>query len=94
MKLLITPEFKEDYSEYYKYYNSINTQVSQKYKQEVKDSLEKIKHHKYFEIRYSDIRCLSMVKFPFMIHYKIANEAIYILALIHTSRDPLKHWMY
>jgi hypothetical protein len=94
MKLLITPEFKLDYSEYYKYYISINTQVARTYKQEVKESLEKIKHNKYFEIRYSEIRCLPLFKFPFMVHYKIEDDVIYILALIHTSRDPLKHWIY
>ena len=94
MKLLITPEFKLDYSEYYKYYISINAQVARTYKQEVKESLEKIKHNKYFEVRYAEIRCLPFFKFPFMVHYKIEGEVIYILALIHTSRDPLKHWIY
>ena len=89
MKLLITPEFKLDYSDYYKYYISINAKLAQTYKQEVKESLEKIKHNKYFEIRCEEIRC-----FPSMVHYKMEGDDIYILALIHTSRDPLKHWIY
>jgi len=43
-----------------------------------------------FAIRYDDIRCMPLKKFPYMIHYRVdsVEGSVKIEALFHTSRDP------
>jgi hypothetical protein len=47
----------------------------------------------HFAIKYDDVRCICIKKFPFLVHYR-ANEqtkTVKVEALIHTSRNP-KYW--
>ena len=42
-------------------------------------------HH---AVRYDEVRCFKINKFPFNIHYTITGEEIHVFAVIHTSRNP------
>lgn len=44
-----------------------------------------------YSIRYGEVRCVIIEKFPFMIHFTIDDNHKYvdILALFHTSRNPM-----
>jgi len=52
----------------------------------------KIKPEK-FQIRYLDVRCLVLAKWPFLIHYNINKDLglVNIFAVLHTSKNP-KIW--
>jgi hypothetical protein len=43
-----------------------------------------------YSIRYGDVRCMLLKKFPFMIHYIIDEKQylVEVFAVIHTSRNP------
>ncbi len=43
----------------------------------------------FFQIRYDNVRCLLIKKFPFMIHFILdeANNLVIVKALLHTSRN-------
>jgi mRNA-degrading endonuclease RelE of RelBE toxin-antitoxin system len=43
-----------------------------------------------YSIRYQDVHCMPVRKFPFLIHFTIdsANRAVEIFAVKHTSRNP------
>ncbi|MCB9235790.1 MAG: type II toxin-antitoxin system RelE/ParE family toxin [Bacteroidia bacterium] len=45
-----------------------------------------------FHVRYDDVRCLPLQKFPFMIHFTVeeVKGLITIRAVLHTSLDPNK----
>lgn len=45
---------------------------------------------KGLRIRYNEIRCKKIEKFPFLIHYTIneIEKTILIFAVFHTSRNP------
>lgn len=47
----------------------------------------------HFQIRYENIRCLPLKKFPFMIHFSIdeSKKIVFVHAVLHTSRNP-KIW--
>jgi len=47
----------------------------------------------HYAIRYANVRCMLIKKFPFMVHYVIhqENTTIIILAVFHTGQDP-KIW--
>ncbi len=43
-----------------------------------------------YAIRYDDVRCMLITKFPFLVHYTIdeRNFIISIYSVLHTSRNP------
>jgi mRNA-degrading endonuclease RelE of RelBE toxin-antitoxin system len=55
------------------------------------NSLKKDPH--IYAIRYNEIRCMSIKKFPYMIHFFIndENNTVEVLAVINTDRNP-KVW--
>lgn len=46
---------------------------------------------KHYPIRYNDVRCMIIKKFPFLVHYHIDEEAdlITVFAVFHTSLNPM-----
>jgi hypothetical protein len=47
----------------------------------------------HFAVKYDDIRCFSIEKFPYLVHYRVneLTQTVKVEALFHTSRDP-KLW--
>jgi hypothetical protein len=46
-----------------------------------------------YAIRYADVRCMLVKKFPFMVHFTIDEnqKLVEVFAVHHTSRNP-KIW--
>ena len=64
------------------------------FKKQVKGQLDRLEYNaELYEIRYKDIRCMSISKFPFLVHFTVdkSNKIVQVLAIIHTSRSP-KVW--
>ena len=61
------------------------------YKNQVKKQINSLKKNPtIFSIKYDEIHCRKIEKFPFLIHYKINEEkkTATIFAVFHTSRTP------
>lgn len=43
-----------------------------------------------YKIRYEDVRCMLIKKFPFLVHFTVdeLNYIVIVFAVIHTSRNP------
>ncbi len=52
-------------------------------------SLEK---YPFFQVRYDQVHCLPIKKYPYMIHYTISEKekTVMVRAIFHTSQDPNK----
>jgi len=62
-----------------------------RYKTQVIKQISFLKKNPYlYSIKYNDVHCLKVKKFPFLIHYKIdeISKTINVFAIIHTSRNP------
>jgi len=62
-----------------------------RYKTQTKKQIQSLKKNPYlFSIKYNEIRCGKIEKFPFLIHYLIDEEQkiISVFAVFHTSRNP------
>ena len=94
-KVLFADRFKTDIKESRKWYEEKQKGLGKKFYKEVKDALESIRKTPQFQIRYDEIRCLPLKKYPFMIHYVIddTQNLIVILACIHCSLNPHSHWL-
>lgn len=46
----------------------------------------------FFQIRYDDVHCLPVKKYPYMIHFTVneADNLVTVRAVFHTSQDPKK----
>lgn len=76
------------------WYNIQSSGLGTRFQNKVKVHINSLKSSPLlYRVRYSDVCCLLIDKFPFLIHYTV-NESINlveIFAVIHTSRNP-KIW--
>ncbi|TPG31837.1 type II toxin-antitoxin system RelE/ParE family toxin [Flavobacterium pectinovorum] len=73
------------------WYNNQVQNLGLRFHKQVKSQINTLKNQPYIcNIRYEDMRCMLVKKFPFMIHYKINDESylVEIFAVFHTSRHP------
>lgn len=93
-KVKIEPEALADIQEITDWYNKALAGLGKRFqKMAIKqiDSLSKDPH--VYAIRYKEIRCMIIKKFPYMAHFYIndENNAVEVLAVISTDRNP-KIW--
>jgi hypothetical protein len=80
-----------DIKEAVDWYNMCEKNLGSRFKKNVKQQINSLKSNaNLYNIRYKNIRCTLVKKFPFLIHFVIyeMNKSVKILAVIHTSRSP------
>jgi toxin ParE1/3/4 len=83
-----------DIQQGFDYYENLQAGFGVRFNQSIFHSFETLQLNPFYQVRYDEIRCLPVKKFPYMVHYKV-NEAegiVYVLAVINTYRDPDKTW--
>lgn len=73
------------------WYNDQVLNLGIRFHKQVKSQINSLKSQPYIcNIRYNDIRCMVVKKFPFMIHYIVNEESktVEIYSIFHTSRNP------
>jgi hypothetical protein len=64
--------------------------LGSRFQKQVKHQINLLKiKAEYYSVRYSDVRCMVIKKFPFLVHYIIEESTVKIFAVLHTSRNPL-----
>ncbi len=77
------------------YYNTESAGLGLKFETAVDKEFLAISKNPFYQIRYKNIRCKLVKKFPYLIHFYV-DEAIktaYVLAVINTSKDPKENWL-
>jgi hypothetical protein len=48
-----------------------------------------------YQVRYEDVRCLKIARFPFLIHFSVDAEfkKVLVHAVISTHKNPIKNWI-
>lgn len=89
-KIKIEPEAHRDIQEGIDWYNKQQDGLGRQFYAEVKTSIEELKTHPFFQVRYDDVRCLPLKKYPYMIHFTVdeENKQVIVRAAFNTSRDP------
>jgi len=93
-KIKISPEALSDIQEATNWYNDQLPKLGIRFQKNAKQQIELLKQRpENFSIRYHDVRCVLVKKFPFLIHFTINADArvVEIFAVFHTSRNP-KIW--
>lgn len=89
-ELVIDNRALSDIEDSMDYYMSVSHKVIQAFYKVLSNAFKELKSNPYFQVRYDDVRCLPLRKFPYMIHYKIdeSTRTVIILSILNTYRDP------
>jgi len=93
-KIFIDPDALTDIQEITNWYNQQKYGLGTKFQKSVIKQINSLKKNAHiYSIRYNEIRCMLIRKFPYMVHYYVNKEikTVEILAVISTKRDP-KIW--
>jgi mRNA-degrading endonuclease RelE of RelBE toxin-antitoxin system len=92
--LKIDVDALNDIQETFEWYEIQLKGLGIRYKAQVKKQINSLKKDPYlFNVKYNEIRCRKIEKFPFLIHYLINENTntITVFAILNTSRSP-KIW--
>jgi plasmid stabilization system protein ParE len=76
------------------WYNETQAGLGKRFQETVINQINSLNiNPQIYAIRYKEIRCLNVKKFPYMVHFYINDETLTseILAVISTSQNP-KIW--
>lgn len=94
-KVKVEPDVIEDILRITKWYDDTQVGLGKRFQKTVISHINSLnKDPQIYAIRYNDIRCLVVKKFPYMIHFYIndENKTVEVLAVISTDRNP-KIWI-
>ena len=95
MVFKIDLEAKQDIQREINYFNQQQKGLGKKFHKEVLNYFSAIKINPFYQVRYDEIRCLPLKKFPAMIHFSVDENAkiIIVRAVINTSKNPDTNWV-
>ena len=91
LKVEYNPDFFNDLVQAVDWYNEKQVGLGSRFLNNVKKQTEKLSTTaSHFAVKYDDIRCMRIEKFPYLVHYRIdeQNQTVKVEALFHTSRNP------
>lgn len=93
-KVKIEPEALTDIKEITDWYNEAQKKPGKRFQETTIKQIDSLsKDPQIYAIRYKDIRCMLVKKFPYMVHFFIneGTSIIEVLAVTSTHRNP-KIW--
>jgi hypothetical protein len=90
--ILVTPTATEDIAVAVEYYNAVAVDLGYRFADLVAEYFDRIVELPTASaIRYKNVRCKPMKRFPFLIAFTIdeANHAVNILRVFNTYQEPL-----
>jgi hypothetical protein len=85
------PEFFIDLVHAVDWYSDKQTGLGKRFFNKVKkQTAELTTSALFFAVKYDDIRCMRIEKFPFLVHYRVNKQTstVKVEALFHTDRNP------
>ncbi len=86
-----SPVALDDVEETKAYYEKIQTGLGKRFSTQLQATLNTIRQNPFFaSIRYDDIRCARVKKFPYLVHYCVVEKEmlVIIIAVYSTYREP------
>lgn len=92
-KIKIETDAKLDIQQAISWYNKQQKGLGNKFYASLSKLIEGLKKTNQYEIRYDNVSCLPMKKFPFMIHFTVdkTKKIVSIRSVFHTSLNP-ENW--
>ncbi|NOU19197.1 MAG: type II toxin-antitoxin system RelE/ParE family toxin [Bacteroidales bacterium] len=93
-KIKIEPDALTDIQKITEWYNEKQAGLGVRFQETVVKQMNSLgKEPQVYAIRYREIRCVLIKKFPYMVHFYVNEEngTVEVLAVISTDRNP-KIW--
>ena len=92
---ILLPSAIKDIQEIIDYYEPLQEGLSEKFDKELNDYILSLQKNPFYQIRYSNIRCLPLKIFPVMIHFVVDEKLkkVYVRAVLGTSENPDTSWV-
>ena len=88
-RLIIKPYAERDLEEAYVWYNEKQEGLGNRFLEQVERSLQFVEiNPQQYQFRYKEVRMTKVNRFPFCLHYTIEEDAIFVHAVLSTSRNP------
>lgn len=90
-KIKIYPEALLDIEQAADWYNKQLPGLGKRFKKQIVKQINKLATTaELHTIRYNEVRCMVINKFPFMVHFTLNNQIqeVRVFAVFHTSRSP------
>jgi plasmid stabilization system protein ParE len=90
-RIKIEPEALEDIRDITDWYNEAQEGLGKRFQNTVIKQINSLKKDpQIYAIRYNEIRCVIVKKFPYMVHFYIDSEknTVEVLAVISFARNP------
>ncbi len=90
-KIKIGPEALKDIQEATNWYNKQSLGLGSRFQKQVIVQINSLKcNPSAYAVRYAEVRCMIIKKFPFMVHFTIDEnkKLVEVFATFHTSRNP------
>lgn len=89
-KILFTPAARADLADAVRWYDTHAPHVVPQFRDALRAALIRIADHpKQFPRALKNTRRALLRRFPYILVFREMDEAIYVVAVFHTSRDPL-----
>jgi len=93
-KVEYNPDFFDDLVQAVEWYNEKQIGLGDRFLNNVKKQTKKLSTSAFhFAVKYDNIRCMQIEKFPYLAHFRINEQSktVKVEALFHTDRNP-KIW--
>ncbi len=76
------------------YYNELEAGLGKDFSIYLDQKLQSLVEQPFYQVRYKNVRCLPLIRFPYMVHFQIDEEKnrIIIRAVLNTHRDT-ESWL-
>jgi toxin ParE1/3/4 len=90
--LVIDPRAIQDVQKAIDYYEEQQAGLGKRFETTLNKHLLILEKNPYFRIRYDQVRCIPMKKFPYMVHFTVDEKqaVVTIMAVFHTALDSDK----
>ena len=77
------------------YYDEQQKGLGKRFFKAVEEGFKTLKSNPFSQVRYDNVRCIPLKRFPFLIHFTIDenSKTVFVHAVLHTSLEPKNHWV-
>lgn len=93
--VLVEDRASEEIQKGMEFYDEQVQGLGARFKDAVDKEFSALAQNPFYQIRYNDIRCKPVKKFPFLIHFQVneTEKIVLVFAVIGTSTDPDTKWL-
>lgn len=90
--LVIRPEAETDLVNARDWYETRQLDLGNEFLTEIDQVFDRIQEQPVlYAEEYKDVRRVGLSRFPYVVYYRIVEETVEVIAVLHGSRDP-NHW--